>query len=215
MRFYPIILIILCNKTMNNVFTSIYENSSWGSNQHTDYNGSSGPGSALHFNKDTYIPFLKKFIIDNEIKQVTDLGCGDFRCGFFIYDDLDIKYSGYDTYKKVIDYNSTQYSLPKYKFTHLDFLNNKEDIADGELCIIKDVLQHWSLNNIYTFLDYLIDTEKFKTIMIVNCSQQIQDNPDINDGEWRPLSCNFLPLSKYGGKTLFKWDTKELSVITI
>jgi len=198
---------------MNHVFTNIYENSCWGSNQHHDYNGSSGPGSALHFNKDTYIPFLQKFIIDNGIKHVTDLGCGDFRCGSALYDDLDITYSGYDTYKKVIDYNSSQHSLPKYKFTHLDFLNNKEDIANGELCIIKDVLQHWSLTNIITFLDYLIDSKKFKTILIVNCSQRAQDNIDINDGEWRSLSCAFLPLSKYNGKIVFTWDTKEVSVI--
>ena len=122
-----------------------------GDNKNAEYNGSSGQGSDIDYNKYNYVPFLKKFILDNNITNIVDLGCGDFRCGKIIYDDLDILYTGYDTYKKVIDFNSKQHSLPKYSFTHLDFCNNKENIINGELCILKDVIQHWSLNNIYTF----------------------------------------------------------------
>jgi hypothetical protein len=44
-------------------------------------------------------------INDNNIKNIVDLGCGDFICGKIIYDDLDILYTGYDTYKKVVDSN--------------------------------------------------------------------------------------------------------------
>jgi hypothetical protein len=36
------------------------------------------------------------------------------------------------------------------------FLNKKEDIIGGDLCILKDILCHWKLNNIYTLLDYLV-----------------------------------------------------------
>jgi hypothetical protein len=121
---------------MEQVFTNIYENKLWGNNGNPEYNGSSGSGSDVDFNKDSYVPFLKKFINDNNIKNVTDLGCGDFRCGKLIYDDLDIKYTGYDAYLKVIEYNSKQQALPKYSFIHLDFCNNKESIINGELCIL-------------------------------------------------------------------------------
>ena len=139
---------------MEQLFTNIYETNQWGNNGSTEYNGSSGGGSDIEFNK-IYIAELKKFITDNNITNITDLGCGDFRCGKTIYDDLNnITYTGYDAYKKVIDYNSTQYPLPKYSFIHLDFCNNKEDINDGELCILKDVMQHWPLVNIYHFLDH-------------------------------------------------------------
>ena len=58
----------------------------------SEYNGSSGGGSDLDYNKDTYVPFLKKFIVDNNIKNIVDLGCGDFEvsskkafCKFFIF----------------------------------------------------------------------------------------------------------------------------------
>jgi len=38
-------------------------NNSWGNNNNAEYNGSSGEGSAINYNENTYIPFLKKFII--------------------------------------------------------------------------------------------------------------------------------------------------------
>ena len=125
---------------MEQTFTNAYESKRWGNNNIAEYNGSSGPGSKLNYNKDTYVPFLKKFINDNNIKNIVDLGCGDFICGKIIYDDLDILYTGYDTYKKVVDYNSKNHSLPKYSFIHLDFCNNKENIISGDLCILKDVI---------------------------------------------------------------------------
>jgi len=196
-------------------FTNIYENNVWGNDDIVEYSGSSGGGSSIDYNKDNYIPFLKKFIIDNNIKNIIDLGCGNFKCGKLIYDDLDISYTGYDTYKKIIDYNLTQYLLPKYSFIHLDFCNNKENIINGELCILKDVIQHWSLNNIYTFLDYLVENKKFKYILICNCCNQIQDNTDIKNGDFRNLSCEYLPLKKYNPIKLYNYYTKEISIIEI
>lgn len=199
---------------MEEAFTYVYEQGVWGNNNITEYNGSSGLGSDIDYNIDTYIPFLKKFITDNNIKSIVDLGCGDFRCGKLIYDELDVVYTGYDVYKKVIDYNSTQHELTKYSFIHLDFCNKKESIINGELCILKDVLQHWSLNNIYKFLDYLIENKKFKYILIGNCCNQNADNTDTNDGNWMQLSCDYLPLKKYNPIKLFNYHTKEISVIT-
>ena len=199
---------------MERIFTNVYENNVWGNNNVSGYNGTSGGGSDINYNKDTYVPFLKKFITDNNIKDIVDLGCGDFRCGKILYDDLDVIYTGYDVYKKVVDYNSKHYSLPKYSFTHLDFCNKKEDIKNGELCILKDVLQHWSLDNIYNFLDYLLEHKKFKYILICNCCNQTQDNTDIKNGEWMPLSYNYLPLKKYNAIKLYNYHSKEVSVIT-
>ena len=200
---------------MEQIFTNVYENNIWGNNNNTEYNGSSCVGSDIDFNKDNYVPFLKKFITDNNIKNVADLGCGDFRCGKLIYYDLDILYTGYYAYKKIIVYNSIHNLLPKYTFTHLDFCNNKENIINGDLCILKDVIQHWSLDYIYTFLDYLIEYKKFKYILICNCCNQTQDNADIHIGGWRQLSCDYFPLKKYNPIKLFNYHSKEVSIIEI
>ena len=200
---------------MDHIFTNIYENCVWGNNNNNEYTGSSGGGSEIEYNKDTYIPFLKNFITDNNIKRVTDLGCGDFKCGKLIYDDLDISYTGYDTYKKVIDYNISQHLLTKFNFIHLDFYNNKESIENGELCILKDVIQHWCLDNIYNFLDYLVENKIFKYILICNCCNQYKDDTDILNGGGRPLSCAFFPLKKYNPKKLYNYNSKEISVIEV
>ncbi len=198
---------------MENIFTYIYENKIWGDNQNKEYNGSSGTGSDINFNKYVYIPFLKNFINEQKLKSIVDLGCGDFRCGKLIYDDLDIKYTGYEVYKKIVDYNIKNSTDNKYSFIHLDFCNLKEDIIDADLYILKDVMQHWSLRNIYNFLDYLIENKKFKYILICNCYNQNYNDEDINDGDWRPLSSDLLPLKKYNPIKLFTYHTKEVSVI--
>jgi hypothetical protein len=200
---------------MEQCFTDVYENKLWGNNHNDEYSGSSGMGSDVNFNKDTYVPFLKKFITDNNIKNIVDFGCGDFRCGPIIYDDLDILYTGYDAYAKIIDYNSKHHSLPKYTFIHLDFCNYKEQIIDGELCILKDVLQHWRLHNIYEFLDYFTETKKFKYILICNCGFQTTDDTDIQNGNFRELSCEYLPLKKYKATKLYNYNSKEVSLIEI
>lgn len=200
---------------MEGVFTHIYEASVWGNNNSTEYKGSSGGGSDIEYNLTTYIPFLKKFIQDNSIKTVVDLGCGDFKCGPHIYNDLDVTYTGYDAYNKIVLFNKKHNELPKYNFIHLDFSIKKEEIIDGDLCILKDVLQHWSLDIIYQFMDYLVSSKKFKYILLCNCRDQIKDNADIENGATRQLSCRFLPLKKYNPTVLYRYNTKEVSVIKL
>jgi hypothetical protein len=201
--------------THEEIFTTIYNRCYWGSNQHKKYRGSSGEGSSLEYNKTTYIPFIRAFIRENKIQTVVDLGCGDFRCGPSLYYDLDIIYHGYDVYKSLIDTYLEVILTPKYNFYHLDFFKKKEEIISGDLCILKDVLQHWNTNEIYIFLDYLITTKKFKYILITNCSQQTSAVREINTGDFSPLTCDQMPLKKYGAVKQLKWDTKEVSLITV
>ena len=206
------------NKNHIDVFTKKYETNEWGNNNNNNYCGSSGQGSEINQQINTYVPFIKSFIQKYNINSVIDLGCGDFRVGRIIYNDFDIKYYGYDAYKKIIDYHNKQTDLSsdKYKFTHLDFCKDKEQIIDGDLCIIKDVLMHWSLDKIYNFLDYIVENKKFKYIIICNDCLQIEDNTNINDGEFRELSANFYPLKKYNPVILYNYQPKkELSLITI
>jgi len=201
--------------THEEIFTTIYNTCEWGDNKEKKYLGSSGGGSSLHFNKDTYVPFLKDFIYKNKIKTVVDLGCGDFICGPSIYDSiLDIKYFGYDTYKNVVDYhNETYNSHEKYTFYHLDFFSKKEELRSADLCILKDVLQHWDTPEIYTLLDYLVDNKKFKYILIINCKSQQNDDRTIITGQGGGLISTMYPLKKYNAKCLYEYGTKEVSVI--
>lgn len=198
---------------MDQVFTEIYEKATWGDNKAADYKGGSGPGSALAYNQEKYIPFLRDFIMTKGIKTVVDLGCGDFRCGPSIYQGLGVGYLGYDAYDKVVLYNQKEH--PGYRFKQLDFCNKVEEIEGGDLCILKDVLQHWPLADIYCFINLVVASKKFKYILIVNCSYQKVDNTDIVVGGFRPLSCDFLPLKRFGPVKQLTYNTKEVSLITL
>ena len=123
---------------MNNIFTEIYEKSKWSNNNNTEYNGGSGPGSYLFYNIKSYVPFLKSFITMNNISSVVDLGCGDFVSGKYIYDNLNITYYGYDIYEKMINHHKNIYiNNTKYNFNHSDIFNDRHEIINADLCILK------------------------------------------------------------------------------
>ncbi len=115
---------------------------------------------------------------------------------------------------KIIDYNTKNHDPKKYKFIHLDFCDKKEEIENADLCIIKDVIQHWPLKYIYDFLDYLILNKKFKYVLITNCCYQKEDNTDIMSGQFRPLNSAFYPLRKYSTRPIYYYASKEVSVLT-
>ena len=198
---------------MDKIFTNIYEHSTWGNNNNSHYKGSSGSGSSIDYNIKHYVPFLKNYILKKNIRSIVDLGCGDFKCGTSIYNGLNISYCGYDIYKKVILHN--QLLMPNYTFITSDFYKDKENLIKADLCILKDVLQHWPLEYIYSFMDYLIESKKYKYILICNCCNQHKHNTNIQIGEWRALNSNFFPLKKYSPIRLGFYNTKEISVITV
>jgi len=202
---------------MFEVFKSIYEQKIWGNNQNEYYSGSSGGGSDVDYNRTTYIPFLKEVFKTLKISSVVDLGCGDFLCGPLIYTDTDITYYGFDIYDKVIQHHQLEYKdQANWTFECLDFYNNIDKLPNGDMCILKDVIQHWKNEYIYAFLDKLLETKKFKYVLIVNCCNQIMDHQDIDEnGDGRPLSYSKYPLKKYDPKPLYKYNTKEASLITI
>lgn len=198
------------------VFTRIYESCTWGNDQAADYKGSSGNGSEVYYNINEYVPFLKKFIQERGIKTVADLGCGNFLCGSLIYDDLEgVTYTGYDAYQKLIGHHQVTYSKEKYSFVHLDFHGGKEQIAPADLYILKDVIQHWTVAEIYEFLDYLVQEKKCKYILINNCRNQHQNDPSSHTGGYIPLSSEFYPLKKYSATRLYIYNHKEISLIDL
>jgi hypothetical protein len=181
----------------------VYEDNKWGDNDNTEYKGSSGEGSKLWYNKKTYIPFIRKFLIENNIKSVVDLGCGDFLIGEEIYEDMNLNYTGYDAYEKLINYHNKKYKpyTEKYRetenrynikegililnphlknmtfeFIHSDFTKKPNNLKSADLCIIKDVLQHLPNCIIEQFMDYITTSHKFKYILLINCCDTTPEN---------------------------------------
>ena len=204
-------------------FTKVYENNIWGDNNDSNYEGSSGTGSDIKYNIKTYVPFLKHFIKKYKIKNVVDLGSGDFLVGLLIYDKMGVNYTGYDAYKTLVDFNNKKYEgYGDYKFIHSDFraLGERKKIVPAELCILKDVVQHWPTADIINFIDYLVESKKFKYILLINCFTGNPENnathrTNIKPGEFSALSSKTYPLNKYNLEVIYTWDTKEVSLLSI
>jgi hypothetical protein len=204
----------MTNYNMEKVFSNIYKTCAWGSNGHSKYNGSSGDGSSPEYNIE-YIEFVKKFIKDNNIKSVSDGGCGDWRLGSSLYYDMEIEYNGYDVYSDLINHLQTEYDKPKFNFTHLDIFKNKDQIKDADLFVIKDVMQHWDDSATKEFVDWIIKTNKFKFVLITNCSPGRNGmTQEGSNGGWRGLSCEHPIFKNRGFVPMLRYHTKEVMLYT-
>jgi SAM-dependent methyltransferase len=187
----------------NDYFTKIYSSGGWG--PECPSGGGSTPKITIEYRE-----FLENFLIENKIKSVYDFGCGDWSFSKLI-NWSNAKYTGVDVVKSVIDSNNAnnEYSSENIKFSYLKD-TEKFYRAKGDLLIIKDVLQHWTNEEITSFLDAVVNN--FKFILITNSSPQQKDwqeTPERN----RPLSCKFYPLKKYNIKHLLNYGEKEISII--
>jgi len=89
-----------------------------------------------------------------------------------------------------------------------------KNIPLGNLCIIKDVFQHWSDNSIIVLLNYLTQQKQFKYILICNSSNQTHDSVNNTTGTYRELSCDYYPLKHFNPVKLLNYNSKEVCLIT-
>lgn len=190
------------------IFSKIYKNKHWGDGN-LPFN--SGDGSSIEYNKE-YIGFLKGFIQGRNIQSVIDLGCGDWRCGQAIYSKLNVLYTGYDIYDTMVQTHLRNYTNPSWTFKTLNCAKNFEQAVGGDLLIIKDVLQHWTDNEITNALDYFTSSKKYKYILITNCSYVTNKNIN-NAGDFRTLPTDYPILRKYMLKEVLQYNSKTVSLI--
>jgi len=194
---------MLDHKSHINHFTRIYDTNEW--------NGS-GSGSYPEHTVG-YRKFITDFIQKNNIKTVTDYGCGDWQFSRLI-DWSSVNYLGIDCVKSLIDHHNSTYSAPNIRFEYIEQIENFFNYT-GDLLLLKDVIQHWLCDEIVYFLDRAI--ANFNYILITNSCDQKDDWQDMPLRS-RPLSCDFFPLKKYNIKKkahISNHDgNKEISLIT-
>jgi SAM-dependent methyltransferase len=201
-----------------NTFTRIYENNVWGNDDSEDYKGSSGYGSKKEYNLNTYIPFVRDFIEINNIKSIVDLGCGIFDNSAPIYEGMDVDYCGYDAYQKTIEHNKNHFG---YEFVELDFLNDFKMVKEAELCILKDVVQHWPFADIKDFFNKVFKTMKFKYVLMCNGVDLHRENSgrDISVGGFRTISAKHNVFKPFSPRVIYNYgdhiESKEVSLITV
>lgn len=171
------------------VFSTIYKDKIWGVNG--EGQGDSGPGSSLRYTAE-YRQFVQKFLADNNIKSVVDVGCGDWTFSQTMnWNGID--YKGFDVVESVIEKNKQKFGKSNIQFNLADGTQpNVLPAADLLLC--KDVLQHLTLNDVEQFLKNL---GQFKYALITNNINPhgVTINSEISRGDYRYLDLTQPPFN--------------------
>lgn len=174
------------------VFDEIYKGNGWGFG--------SGHGSLPRVTKG-YRAFLEMFLRENDIKQVVDVGCGDWQFSKLI-DWGDAHYTGLDIVPSVVEANKKQFGSNKISFQVIE--PNQTKLPKGDLLVIKDVLQHMNTKAVQKFVKEVLPNYKFA--LITNCIEPRNDvNIDIEDGGFRPLDLRAKPYN-VNGTVVFAFD---------
>lgn len=182
---------------LDNIFEDIYKTGYW-----KDIVGAeSGPGSSIDCSKQ-YLDFLQSFCVNNNIKSILDLGCGDFNL-MRHFNFTNIMYHGIDVVDFVIQNNCIRYSKSNITFETGSIINYTPK-QQYDLILCKDVLQHLSTNNIKNLLVNL-KSSYTKHVLITN-DYSDNHNLKINDGEYSSIDLSKEPYNS-DGQFVFEWQS--------
>lgn len=146
------------NLSTPQTFNHIYKNQLWGSKEGQPF--CSGDGSHREDAVSPYVAMVRNFIATHQIRSVLDLGCGDFNVGSRIVSS-DLCYTGVDIVQDLIDYNQSRFGSDCVNFCCLDVIEGP--LPDADLCLVRQVLQHLSNQQIATTLRTL---SKFPYVIV-------------------------------------------------
>ncbi len=163
-------------KSAAETFGEIYERNVWGGIKGEFY---SGDGSGDEYAA-IYAETIRRFIKENKIERIVDLGCGDFRVASKIV-SADFHYTGCDVVFSLIKHLNENYKSETVEFKCVNII--EDDLPDGDLCLIRQVLQHLSNAEIKQVLE---NAQKFKYLIVTehypNPQTEFVPNLDIPHG---------------------------------
>ena len=196
---------------MENIFSNIYEKKIWGIG--------SGTGSTISKDIEKYINILESILNTKEynIKTICDIGCGDWNFSQYINFN-NTKYLGIDCVKFIIDANNIKYKKDNIKFEHKVVENNYYP-KGFDLIIIKDVIQHWTDEEIIKYFNLILKNNKY--IFCTNGYKFMRDKNknnlikrDINNKyRYHPIDINKYPLSEFKDKSLLITNHRAKQII--
>ena len=150
------------NMTNAEVFDSIYNRGVWGKN--VDGNSTSGSGSHTKEITYPYITKISKFLMEKKPSIIVDLGCGDFSIGSNFVSFAD-KYIANDVSNIILSRNIDKYSyLENVEFKLLDI--SKDNLPEGDVCFVRQVLQHLSNADVKSFIKKLNLNKPYKYLVV-------------------------------------------------
>ncbi len=147
------------NKAVEEVFTEIYRTNIWGGSEGEFCSGS---GSKDELIVSSYISMVSEKAYSEGFTGLTfvDLGCGDFHIGRQLL-PLCSDYIGVDIVKPLICRNQERYGNKTVCFIHCNIVD--EELPEGDVCFVRQVLQHLSNQQILIILQKL---RKYRWVFI-------------------------------------------------
>jgi SAM-dependent methyltransferase len=159
-------------KARSAVFSEIYERNLWGGDPGTFSSGSGSKDDVIG----PYIDAVTSLMRAERVDRVVDLGCGDFRVGRHLVSPA-VSYVGCDVFPGIVDRNNAAYSADNVEFRVVDIVT--DSLPDGDLCVIRQVFQHLSNDDIMLVLR---KTVQYPLVLITDEQVHGDDaatNPDI------------------------------------
>jgi SAM-dependent methyltransferase len=138
-------------RRLHDVFDDVYRNNRWGGSAGEMYSGSGSRGHAAEI----YIQVVADFIKANRVSGIVDVGCGDFYIAGRILELAGpaTSYVGLDAAKTVVEVNRQKFAKQGVKFVWCDAAT--DELPAGDLCLVRQVLQHLSNSQILAILKKL------------------------------------------------------------
>jgi SAM-dependent methyltransferase len=151
-------------KSTAEVFSEIYQSGEWGKAQ-DQYD--SGAGSSENRFIEPYCAVVSAFVagLNRDGITIVDLGCGDFRVGrgvLAVCENRLAKYIAVDIVSSLIEHNQRHHQTDKVEFVCQNIID--EDLPKGDLCFVRQVLQHLSNEQVQQILAKISQSYRYAFI---------------------------------------------------
>jgi SAM-dependent methyltransferase len=161
--------------SVRETFTAIYRSHAWGSVPDRPF--CSGDGSIRQDAVAPYIQLVRRFIEANHLRRIVDLGCGDFSVGSQLLHP-GLHYAGVDVVPDLIAYNRQRFGASNVEFFCRNII--EDELPHGDLCLVRQVLQHLSNKQI---LQVLRSLHRYRNVLV---TEHIYTGPGLRHNRDKP-----------------------------
>lgn len=143
-------------------FDKIYEKERWGKGK------GSGDGSHPVY-CEAYLGYVASLLKSGQYASVLDVGCGDWQASRLL-DWSGHWYLGVDVVQSILPARSERHPSVRFQIADVTVpgtLTKLFEIRSWELVLVKDVMQHWSDEEVTQFVAEILALQ-WKTLLVVN-----------------------------------------------
>jgi len=173
------------------MFQSVYRNHLWGDDGASAFfSGVGSRGDHAQSYLTAITPLLAQHAREAADELViVDLGCGDFVIGGALLESLpNARYIGCEIVPELVTHNTVKFGTDRIQFQQIDIV--RDELPTGNVCLLRQVLQHLSNSEITAILTKLVNYEHVYVSEGQPLVREGNPNPDKTAGaevrfDWR------------------------------